>query len=270
MSRGNWGCSKRPHSLGQAASRAFVSVGLAVIFLASCTPPATPFPVPTITPFGANASPAPTEESLTITPALLPATSSPLDEPLLSSEIALDSSLMARIRNNLAAETGLASNDIRLIQVEARAWSLETLGCTEAPSEIVATGTIVRLLAGQSVYTYHVNGDQLRRCQGRERVHGSLLMTLDPAALEMVLLAQQHVAQTLDLSTRRIQLVDVMGYTWPDTSLGCPLPDQSYVTREINGYRVIVSAGEENFAFHTDSERLVPCEDGLEVLPDEA
>jgi len=31
---------------------------------------------------------------------------------------------------------------------------------------------------------------------------------------------------------------------------------------------VIVSAGEENFAFHTDSERLVPCEAGREVLPE--
>jgi hypothetical protein len=266
MSRRNWGCSKPLHSLVQTASRACVSVGLAVIFLASCTPNATPFPVPTNTPPGANASPVATKAPTSIPD--MPSPTPAVDEPLLPSEIALDASLFTRIRDDLAQEIGLPASDIRLAQVEAGEWSLEALGCSDVPSEVVSKGTIVRLLAGQSLYTYRISGDEMQLCEGRERAHGQLLMKVDPVALEMVLLAQQHVAQMLDLSTRRIQLVDVLPYTWPDTSLGCPLPDQIYEAREINGYRVIVVAGEEQYAFHTDSERLVPCEAGREVLPE--
>jgi hypothetical protein len=180
----------------------------------------------------------------------------------------LDASLTLRLREDLAAETKMSADNIRLVQIETDTWKTEQLGCSTTPSEIVTTGTVVQLLAGQNVYTYHVYGDQMQRCDGSEIVHGELLTQIDPAALEMVLLAQQRVAQTLDLSTRRIRLVDVQAYTWPDTSLGCPLPNQTYTERPINGYRVTVAAGEETFAFHTDSERAVPCEAGREVLPD--
>lgn len=267
MLRRNWGWSKPLHSLVQAASRACLCVGLAVMFLASCTPNATPFPVPSSTPLGTNASPVATQ-AVTNTPDALPATTTVLEQPLIPSEISLDASLIARVRDDLAQAMELNEADIRLVQIEAGAWSLDSLECSASPSDSVARGTIVRLLAGQSVYTYRVSGSEIQRCEGRERIHGELLVQIDPVALEMVLLAQQRVAQTLDLSTRRIQLVDVMSYTWPDTSLGCPLPEQAYTTREINGYRVIVLAGEDQYAFHTDSERIVPCEAGREVLPE--
>jgi len=238
-------------------------MGLAVILLSACTPTATPFPAMTLI---VDVSPTATLNAASATPAPLTPTALP-DEPLLSSEIALDSNITLRLRQDLAQETGIALGDIRLVHVKAAEWHTDALGCRETPSEVVITGTDVELLAGQSVYTYHVSGDRMQRCDKREPVHGPLLMAVDPAALEMVLLAQQHVGQTLDLPTRRIQLVDVLAYTWVDTSLGCPAPKQSYVSRPINGYRVIVSAGTDVFAFHTDSERLIPCEAGREVLP---
>src|SRR5687768_17559761 len=148
MSTRNWGWPKPSGSLVQAASRTFQSVGLAVMFLSSCTPNATPFPAPTVTHPGANASPVATQNT-TVTPdAPLPSPTSVLEEPVLPSEIALDRSLMERVRDELAAETGVAVADIRLAQVEAGEWSLNILGCTNAPSEIVTKGTIVRLLAG--------------------------------------------------------------------------------------------------------------------------
>ncbi len=93
---------------------------------------------------------------------------------------------------------------------------------------------------------------------------------VDPIAAELVGIAQRVVAQDLDLSTRRVRLVEIAPYVWTDSSLGCPAPGQSYTPIESRGYRILVSAGEEDYLFHTDFDRLLPCDPDNERLPVEA
>jgi hypothetical protein len=93
------------------------------------------------------------------------------------------------------------------------------------------------------------------------------LIEVDPIAAELVSIAQRLVAQDLDLPTRRVRLVELQPYVWSDSSLGCPLPGQRYVAIVINGYRIVVSAGDENYIFHTDFDRVIPCDSDNEQLP---
>lgn len=90
----------------------------------------------------------------------------------------------------------------------------------------------------------------------------------DPVAAELVALAQRRVAQDLNLPTQRIQLVEVRSYVWPDASLGCPVPGQTYPSGEVDGYRIVLSAGDREFLFHTDFDRALPCDAANEVLPE--
>jgi len=93
------------------------------------------------------------------------------------------------------------------------------------------------------------------------------LTLVDPVAAEIAFLAQRQVANELSLSTRRVILVSIRAYTWDDTSLGCPLPDQTYSEAAIDGYRVVVRAAETEYAYHSDAISIRSCPDGQEQLP---
>lgn len=97
---------------------------------------------------------------------------------------------------------------------------------------------------------------------------GGLIEGLNPVAAELVLIAQRQVAAALDLPQRRVRLVDITPYRWTDSSLGCPLAGQTYVPVLSDGYRIVLSVGDTVFYFHTDFDRVMPCEIGLERLPE--
>ena len=96
------------------------------------------------------------------------------------------------------------------------------------------------------------------------------LIEVDPIAAELVAIAQRVVAQELDLPTRRVRLVEIALYNWTDISLGCPVPGQTYTTIDTRGYRIVVNAGDEEYLFHTDFDRVLPCDPENEQLPVEA
>lgn len=94
-------------------------------------------------------------------------------------------------------------------------------------------------------------------------------LELDEVAAELVALAQRRVAQDLNIPVRRVELVEVEAYVWPDTSLGCPLPDQSYTQVNADGYRIVLAVGDTQYLFHTDFDRVIPCDADNERLPED-
>lgn len=98
-------------------------------------------------------------------------------------------------------------------------------------------------------------------------LHGEELVEQDPAAAEMVTIARRLVQQQSDLPTTRIRLVDIYAVVWTDSSLNCPLPDSEVIEQNIDGYRIVLVAGEQEYIFHTDVDRIVPCAAENEQLP---
>ncbi len=87
----------------------------------------------------------------------------------------------------------------------------------------------------------------MRLCAGVGSFAGTtedLTLEMDPAAAELVALAQQRLADELDLSTHTIEVVEVSSYAWPDSSLGCPQPGEDYRALVIAGYRIVLAAGD--------------------------
>ncbi|MBL8131491.1 MAG: hypothetical protein JNL42_06510 [Anaerolineae bacterium] len=93
------------------------------------------------------------------------------------------------------------------------------------------------------------------------------LIERDPIAAELVRLAQEAVARETDLPIRRIQLEAIQTVVWTDSSLNCPLPDAAYAPMEIDGYRILLRAGDAEYLFHTDIDRIMPCDPENERLP---
>jgi hypothetical protein len=90
----------------------------------------------------------------------------------------------------------------------------------------------------------------------------SPLLQTDPVARDMFELTRRELAATLDLSLRRVRLAAISAEVWQDTSLGCPLGDQRTSPATINGYRVVLRAGDNEYVYHTDSERAFLCSSG--------
>ena len=78
--------------------------------------------------------------------------------------------------------------------------------------------------------------------------------------------AQALAAAAVDDLSRRegvnasqIAVLDVSPQIWPDASLGCPEPDQTYAQVITDGYRIVLAAGGQQYAYHTDRARVVLC-----------
>ncbi len=93
----------------------------------------------------------------------------------------------------------------------------------------------------------------------------STVLPEDPIAAELVLIAQQQVADLLGISVRRVRLVSVEAVRWDDSSLGCPQADQTYTPIEVDGYRIELRAADETYRFHTDFDRVISCDTALET-----
>ncbi|MDZ4765739.1 MAG: hypothetical protein SGI73_14410 [Chloroflexota bacterium] len=96
------------------------------------------------------------------------------------------------------------------------------------------------------------------------------LTAIDPIAAELVERARAYIAEQNDLPVRRVRLVEVQRFIWRDTSLGCPTAGFDYAPAQVDGYRIVLTTGEQFHLFHTDFDRLVPCTAENEVLPGDA
>jgi hypothetical protein len=111
-------------------------------------------------------------------------------------------------------------------------------------------------------------------------------LELSAEADRVVQLAKEDLAQRLGIARESIQLVSMEAEEWPDASLGCPQPGETYAQVITPGLRVRLVAQEQVYEYHTDAgqfavlcqeepmpnEQISPAniEPGLEVLVDRA
>jgi hypothetical protein len=182
--------------------------------------------------------------------------------------------LLTRALSQLADQLNTDENEIQVARLESAVWTSLDLGCgaTELPGAVnlEIEGFRVVLLHEDTTYEYHTdNRSSVRLCDDGDEIAGqtNLLLETDPVAAEMVGLARRRLADVLDLALIRIQVVDAAPVTWTDSSLGCPQPGVDYPAITIEGYRIVLTAGDVEYVFHTDTTQLIQCEIENEQLP---
>jgi hypothetical protein len=73
-------------------------------------------------------------------------------------------------------------------------------------------------------------------------------------------LALATLSREVDLSQAQITHRRVQAVNWPDSSLGCPLPGQSYLQVITPGYLVSFSAAGESYTVHVGAGNAVICD----------
>ena len=256
------------------------------VLMVACTPIQTPVALATSTIIPSTATTTATANSPTQVPL---ASSTPMTvntEPpqristILETNIEIDVDFTQTIISDLATYLDINPNRIQIVSVENARWGETTLNCDGNPNtsdEIVIRNVLDRiqvdgfdytLLLGNTLYSYHTEGtSRYLRCEQHSIVSGEVLIAVDPLASETLRLVQTILATELDLSSRRVQLVDMQAVTWTDTSLGCPQNNQTYTETTIQGYHIVVSVADERYIYHSDSNTVYPCPLEQSIIP---
>lgn len=220
------------------------SVATQALVFITPTPTST-FVIPTATPtFTPQANL--TAEALTLTP-----------EPL-------EDQLLRRTSADLIAQFGFPEDSVELLLIESAIWgNIPT--CNQREVSSIADGILghrVWLLVVDAVYEYHTDDTRVILCDTVPALETEpqILMLVDPIAAESVTLAQGRVADELDISTRRVDLIDLELQEWDDSSLGCPVEGQTYTPATTFGYRIELEAGGNTYVFHATFDRVIRCE----------
>lgn len=241
----------------------------------ACSINEVPTAAPTQTLIPATVADTPTPLPPTATPRILPGPQDILPTQTSVLIPAAAQPLVSRVVDDLAASLDIEPDEIELVLLDAMTWTSRDLGCTVVNPPVLeqaVEGFRLVLLVGDTVYEYHTDGDgAFRRCgQGARVGDTNLLVEIDPVASELAALAQRRMSQELDVPVRRIRVVEVRPYTWPDSSLGCPVEGEDYLSAQADGYRIVLAVGDDEYIFHTDFDRLLPCDLDSEVLPSAA
>ena len=275
----------KPHLMQSSLKLITYCVLISIWALFACTPATTPIAIPTLTLVPATETP--TRTPITPSPTF---TASPIRPPptlpvemgrtlaLIQTTLTPSVSLVTELQVDVARMRRANPDRVQLIQVDRFVWFDDNLRCgvtEQIPTDDEAQeyGEVVRglrylFILGSEVFEYRVSDDFYEFCLDTTRPTGDLLLLVDAAASDMLFLVQREVSRELDLSTRRIQLLDIAPYTWSDTSFGCPQPEQTYIEADIPGYRILVQAGDVEYLFHTDANTIYPCDIEDEVLPE--
>ncbi|MBN1955473.1 MAG: hypothetical protein JW900_10540 [Anaerolineae bacterium] len=152
----------------------------------------------------------------------------------------------------LADQLGVSPGTITLLYAEEVQWPDTSLGCPEPGmgyAQVITPGFRVTLMAEGEEYEVHTDrtGDQVTMCR--------------PIPDEVLDAAITYLADSLGIGADEITLLSSASSEWPDTSLGCPEPDQSYLQVITPGYKFTFEAGGEQYEIHTDEvgELIVLC-----------
>jgi hypothetical protein len=88
----------------------------------------------------------------------------------------------------------------------------------------------------------------------------------DEAAAAIVRQAQDDLAQRLGAPPDQITVVSVNEVVWPDGSLGCAQPGQTYIQATVPGYQIVLSYQGQQYDYRTDSSRVFLCENSVPAV----
>ena len=85
---------------------------------------------------------------------------------------------------------------------------------------------------------------------------------------QILALFRDDLARRALVKPETITVVSSTEQQWPDGSMGCPKPGEMYTQMIVPGYRVVLQAAGEKYAYHSDrSGKFVVCANGLALPP---
>lgn len=89
----------------------------------------------------------------------------------------------------------------------------------------------------------------------------SMQVSSSPQPQDLIEKTKEDLAGRLGIPTDGISLVEITEVEWSDSSLDCPQPGMEYLQVITPGYRILLEAGGQSYAYHTNRDAyFVYCE----------
>lgn len=237
------------------------------LFLAACTdegvPSPTPPPTQPLNPAPPTATTAAIQPTVTVT---FPPSAADLARTATAQAPTPDPTEQTRIVQRELAISAVSS----ALGIDMQELSVGALTGVRAGREIEACGraesgmALGSILHGEDVTEVLIDGEEARVCSTVNLYDDRplLFLSLDPVASDLVDLAVIRAARSAGVETDAVIVDSVRPVQWADVTVGCEVeiaaPDGG-TTTGASGYRIILNAGEREYIYHTDFDRLVPC-----------
>lgn len=246
-----------------------------VLVVAACAPAVSP----TLEPTQTLLSPTLMQTAPPVTPTATTAAFSAIEAGVTlvpdGVSLAADAAPLVELaRADLAALVNAAPESLQVLSAETAVWNnVIDLGCGDDSMPAIESAPVpgyrLVLAYDTTAYEYHTDTtDRVRLCHNSALQGGSALILTDPIGAELVGLARRELATSLGISEQRVRLIDAQVVVWEDTSLGCPVEGAVYSSEPVDGYRIVLAFGDEEYVYHTNFDRAVACEAEDEVLPE--
>lgn len=168
-----------------------------------------------------------------------------------------------RAREALAQHLKLPVEDVAIAGIEARSWSDSSMGCGQPGTmalTVITEGYAVSATAQGRRYAVHVSGENAVVCGTTGLVRRDRLPAVRAEGIDVLMeRAREDLAQRLGADPAQIRLDGVKGEQWPDSSLGCPLQDETIEAGPIDGLVLALRYRGRLYTYHTDRKSLRPC-----------
>ncbi len=85
---------------------------------------------------------------------------------------------------------------------------------------------------------------------------------------QLLAIFQDDLARRALVKPDAITVVSATEQQWPDGAMGCPQPGQMYTQMIVPGYRVVLQASGNRYAYHSDTRgNFVVCSNGMAFKP---
>jgi hypothetical protein len=239
---------------------------LLVLLLAACTddsaPTSTPPPTQPLNPAQPTATAVVIIPTSTVT---LPPAAADLARTATAQAPTPDSTAQARTAQGRLAletvsrETGTAQSALDVVSVSGVRAGREIDGCGRARSGMA----LASVREGESVTEVLIEGDIATIC-GTVNLYEDrpeLFLELDPVAADLTALAVERAARSAAVEVATVTIDSVRPVQWASGTVVC---DAEVVTADddasgATGYRIVLTADDREFVYHTDFDRIIPC-----------
>ncbi len=170
---------------------------------------------------------------------------------------------LALAKETVATQTGIAEAAIEVVNAVAVRWPDSSLGCPQKGMmylQVITPGYRILLRAGGEEYDVRVGNNRALICEQPAKTPLAPSKGRVGAAAQASERARQDLAARLGVPVDEIQVRFIKITQWPDTSLGCPQPGESYEQVPTEGFLIELEHGGKTYEYRADEERLVLCE----------
>jgi hypothetical protein len=184
------------------------------------------------------------------------------EETTMPTAVSTEADAIARAKALLANQSGVATEAMELISVEAKTWNDSSLGCGKPGTmalQVLTDGYVVQLRAKDKTHRVHVAGNQAIVCDRPVLSRKPGGATRARGVDTIMEVARNDLAKQLGVDAAQIRIAGMKPQTWTDSAMECPVAGETVKPGPLQGYKLSLRYQQRVYTYHTDLVGVRAC-----------